>query len=349
VKKISLVGSILLILFILLSLVACGNSKESSTQLSTTGTSSTTTLSSISTTSTTILSSTSTVESQTTTFTPSTPTAAGKEFIWRVSSPTATVYLLGSVHVANKDIYPLDGSIENAFSQAANIVVEVDTNKVDTNALAALMVKYGTYPPGSGLKKNLPESLYTKLSGQFTKFGINLALLDNYRPWVISTTLEQLIAEGLGYKADSGIDFYFIDEATADGKNILELETAEFQLELLSSFSDELMIQYLQEDLENTPTTEDFEELFSAWEEGDLAKMESLVFEPLVQKPELADYYEKVFNERNINMAKKISDFLSGNETYFVVVGAGHMVGDQGLINIMKEKRYTVAQLEDMD
>ncbi len=162
-------------------------------------------------------------------------------------------------------------------------------------------------------------------------------------------SLEQLIIDELGYKAELGIDYYFLNKAITDNKNILELETVEFQVGLLSSFSDDLMIQVLRDDVENPPTKEDFEELFSAWEEGDISKMESIVFGPLIQKPELSSYYEKMFDERNINMANQIFDFLGDDESYFVVVGAGHLVGDKGLINLMNERHYTVTQLEDMD
>jgi uncharacterized protein YbaP (TraB family) len=132
-------------------------------------------------------------------------------------------------------------------------------------------------------------------------------------------------------------------------KDIIELETLEFQVGLLSSFPDELIIKSLQEELDNIPTQEDVQELFDAWANGDAEKMETLAFEGLADEPELAPYYEKMFDERNFNMAQKIEDFLADDEIYFVVVGAGHLVGENGLINLLSEAGYDVEQLYDSD
>jgi uncharacterized protein YbaP (TraB family) len=130
---------------------------------------------------------------------------------------------------------------------------------------------------------------------------------------------------------------------------ILELESTEYQFQILSSIPDDLIIESLQEDLDYYSAGEDFEELFTTWEEGDYLKMESLVFGSLDQNPELSLFYETVFDKRNITMAEKIEGYLENDETYFVVVGAGHLVGDNGLVNLLGKKGYSIRQLEDLD
>jgi hypothetical protein len=282
---------------------------------------------------------------------PTTPTATevkGKSFIWEITSATTSVYLLGSVHIARPDIYPLDSVIEDAFASAKYLVVEVNVHNVDTQNVNNILLEHGVYPEGEGLRENVSPSLYDALEEQFERFGIDIANLDAYRPWVVSMTLEQLILQSLGYLLENGIDYYFLDKA-AHTKKILELETAEYQLALLYYLPDDVMIEALQYDIDFATTPEDMEELFQAWEDGDVTRMESILFEGLTEEPGLAPYYEKLFDERNFNMAAKIEEYLADNETYFIVVGAGHLVGENGLLNLLGEKGYAIEQLYDND
>ncbi|OGO20132.1 MAG: hypothetical protein A2Z15_03040 [Chloroflexi bacterium RBG_16_50_11] len=272
-----------------------------------------------------------------------------KSFIWKISSETTSVYLLGSVHVASKDLYPLDSAIENAFTSAKYLVVEVNTNNISQDEAMQLLVDYGLYAEGEMLSKHLPADLYNKLQEQLQKFGINMALLDGYRPFVAYNMMSQLLLESLGYKFAYGIDLYFMDKADKSGKNILDLETAEYQMSLISSIPDEIMIDMIQYDIDNPELEKYLQELFTAWEDGDVAEMEIITFEALVQQPELEPYYEMMYDQRNLKMLEKIEEFLADDEIYFVVVGAGHLVGENGLINLLKNKGYKVEQLYDSD
>ena len=272
-----------------------------------------------------------------------------KSFIWKISSEVNSIYILGSIHVANPEIYPLDSSIEDAFELAENLAVEVDITQTGGTQMLQLIMDYGTYPSGEGLRDNIPSDLYAQLEEQFEQLGVSIALLDMYKPWVVAIMQEQLQMEEFGYEAEHGIDLYFINQAAESGKDIIELETADFQVELISSFPDELMILWLEESVENPLTPEDLDMLFEAWEDGDALAMESLTFEALIEEPALAPYYEKMLDERNITMAEMIEEFLADDETYFVVVGAGHLVGDNGLINILDERGYVTEQLYDLD
>jgi uncharacterized protein YbaP (TraB family) len=269
----------------------------------------------------------------------------GRAFVWEVKSDTSTAYLVGSIHVAGTDIYPLDRAIENAFHAADNLAVEIDISKVDALSTGQLMMEYGTYPQGEGLKSNLPEGLYTELGEFFKNYGTDIMLMDMLRPWVISTLIEELQLEALGYSAQQGIDMYFIEKAVEVSKNIFELETAEYQIELLSSFPDEMMILVIEETLENPLTEEIMNDLFDAWENGDAAAIESLVYEDMDKYTEFEGYYDTLYKERNYNMAGEIDGFLADDETYFVVVGAAHLVGEEGLISLLEARGYEITQL----
>ena len=275
--------------------------------------------------------------------------AQNKAFIWKISSETNSVHILGSIHMASSEIYPLDSSIEDTFELADNLVVEVDITQVSGTQTLQLMMEYGTYPQGDGLQDNIPEDLYAQLEEQFQQLGVHIAMIDTYRPWFVVMLQEQLQMQALGYKAEYGIDVYFINKAAESGKDIMELETVEFQFELLGSLPDELMILLLEEGVENPLTQEDLDMFFRAWEDGDAVAMASLVFEGLTEEPALAPYYDKMIDERNLNMAEIIEGFLADDESYFIVVGSGHLIGDNGLINILDERGYVTEQLYDRD
>jgi uncharacterized protein YbaP (TraB family) len=280
---------------------------------------------------------------------PSDDGTKGKSFIWQISSETNTIYLLGSIHVASFGIYPLDSSIEDAFKLADNLVVEVNIKEVDEMESAQLLIEYGTYPEGEGLQDNISEDLYVQLEEQFAQSGIDIAELDMLRPWLVYLMLEQLQMQELGCAPEYGIDLYFIEKATRADKDIIELETAEFQFELLSSILDEIITLVIEEDNIDPVTKEDLDRLFEAWENGDAAEIESILFEALIEEPALAPFYEKTFDERNLDMAEKIEEFLADDKTYFIVVGAGHLVGENGLVNILDERGYVTEQLYDSD
>jgi uncharacterized protein YbaP (TraB family) len=269
-----------------------------------------------------------------------------KSFIWKISSEVNSIYLLGSIHMASPDIYPLDSSIEDAFELADNLVVEVDITQLDEMHTLQLIMDYGTYPPGDRLQDHIPDDLYAQLVEQL---GVVMVMLDNYKPWVVVTMQEQLQLQELGYNSEYGIDLYFINKAVETSKDIIELETADLQIELLSAFPDELMILVLEQNIENPLTQEDAALLFEAWENGDAVEMELLLFEALTEEPTLAPYYDKIVYERNINMAEIIEGFLTDEESYFVVVGAGHLVGENGLIDILDGRGYVTEQLYDHD
>ena len=269
----------------------------------------------------------------------------GKAFIWKITSDNSEIYLLGSVHAANPDIYPLDTTIEQAFALADNLVVEVDITQVDPTYTAQLLFEYGTYPSGNTLKDNIPEDIYIQLEENLGRMGVNIITLDMFRPWVFTTIIEEIQIQETGYSTEYGIDLHFIEKTWEDDKPVIELETAEYQIELISSLSDELMILIIEDSLDNPATKEDMDMLFQAWRNGDVTEFESITFKAFVDNPELEPFLERMFYERNYNMAEKIEEFLADEGIYFIVVGAGHLVGDEGLINLLSKRGYETVQL----
>jgi len=267
-----------------------------------------------------------------------------KSFLWRVRSKTNTVYVLGSLHLSKKEIYPLNQKIENAFDQSDILVVEANVNdikKVDIQKLA----ENAFYPANDTLEKHLSAETYEWVKKETSGLGIPVELIHKQKPWFLSMTLVALESLKLGFDPNYGIDKYFLKKA-AGKKKILELESLDYQIELLSNFSDkdqELFLLYTLKDL--SIMEKELDRLTQAWATGDTKGMESILTRSVSEDKRLFSIFEKLIYERNRKMVSRIEDFLGTKETYFVIVGAGHLVGNQGIIEILKVKGYLVEQL----
>ncbi|WP_027340120.1 TraB/GumN family protein [Halonatronum saccharophilum] len=269
----------------------------------------------------------------------------GDNFLWEVSSENNRVYILGSIHLAKKDIYPLDPIIEESFNRSDYLVIEANIQDIDESLMQQFVLQRGLYMDGSNLRSNISKDLYDQVLEEGQKYGLDPFQLNFMRPWLISVTLEMLRFESLGYKAEYGIDNYFITKAT-NNKEIIELESAEFQLEMLSSFSPKLQEMALKSTIENGIFAEEIVEiLFDYWLRGDTKGLEKLLFKDRIENPELEEFYFKVFDQRNYTMTDKILKYLEDENDYFVIVGAGHLIGEAGIINLLKKTGYSPKQL----
>jgi uncharacterized protein YbaP (TraB family) len=267
-----------------------------------------------------------------------------KCFLWRVQSRANTVYVLGSIHFFKKEAYPLHWRIESAFDQSEVLAVEANVNdiaKIDIEKLmgSALYLGHDT------LEKHVSNETYELTKKETGRLGIPIELINRQKPWFLALVLESLELLKLGFDPNYGIDKYFLSKAEGK-KKILELESLDYQIDLLSKFSDqeqELFLLYTLKDL--NMLRQELDKLTRAWISGDTKGLESVMTQGLVEDSRMSSVYEKLILERNRKMASKIEDFLRNRETYFVVIGAGHLVGSQGIIEILRGKGYMAEQL----
>jgi uncharacterized protein YbaP (TraB family) len=267
-----------------------------------------------------------------------------KSFLWRVQSKTSTVYLLGSIHLFRKENYPLNPRIENAFEQSDVLAVEAnitDVGKVDVGRF----MEIAFYPENETLEKHVSKETYEFVKKELGGLGIPPELINKQKPWFLAATLESLELLKLGYTPDSGIDMYFLSKAKGK-KRIVELESLDDQLNFLSRLSDqdqELFLLSTVKDLD--VLSKDMDQLINAWTSGESRSVESILTKSLAEDRRLTSIYEKLVYERNGNMTLRIEDLLRIKGTCFVIVGAGHLVGDRGIVEILKRKGYLVEQL----
>lgn len=264
-------------------------------------------------------------------------------FMWKVENEGNVVYLLGSIHIANSAMYPLRSEITTAFDESDYLVVEADITKANEPAVQQLVLEMSSYEDGSTLKDHLSAETYAKLEGILEENGSKADALDGFKPWSVSSTLDYLKAMKSGYDSNIGIDMYFLAQAIERKVPIVELESIKFQLEMLDGFSSELQEEMLVSSIESYYSTESgIEELTDMWVTGDEKKLLTITNET----GEHEELNKAMLTDRNKPMVEKIDGYLKSKEsaTYFVVVGAAHMLGDDGIVPLLEKKGYKVTR-----
>ncbi len=272
-------------------------------------------------------------------------TSTGKHFLWKATSNEATIHLLGSVHVGSSDMYPLATVITNAYETADTLVVEVNADDEQIGNAAKKLLSLGRYDDGTTLQDHVSAETWEKLSKVAARKKLDLESLKTQKPWVITIALANLMIRDSGFSPKLGIDRYFITGAK-DRKPILELESADEQIALLSQFStleqDKFLLQSLNE-LDQGPQY--FRDILAAWQNGDAQKLHEMTTRDIDSEPAFKAIYDALFTKRNHSMAAKIDGLVQTGGSYFVIVGSGHMVGPEGIVQLLKNKGYQLTQL----
>jgi len=267
-----------------------------------------------------------------------------KSLLWKVQSGNSTVYLLGSIHFLKEDVYPLSRTIEEAYESSDKLVVEANINEIGKLDLKVL-ADTAFYKNEDHVEKHVSPETYRLIKKESKTLGMPIELIRMQKPWLLALSLQAMELMRLGYEPQHGVDYHFLRRAQGK-KRILELESLEEQLSLLSGFSDkeqELFLIYTLETLSSMDRQ--VGNMVRAWTSGDAQAMESALADALPPDPSLAPIVKKLFDERNVKMLAKIEGCLNSNGSYFVIVGAGHLVGKRGIVEMLKSKGYVVEQL----
>jgi len=268
-------------------------------------------------------------------------------FMWQVSSETATVSLVGSIHVGQEDFFPLAAPIEEAFAAAPILAVEVDMTDPDIiQKSALLMMQKGMLPAGTTLEDRLSPELWTRIQDYAAARDMNLAMYQTMKPGIVAMVMVMLEYQQQGFDPELGIDQHFLEAAAEQGKEIRSLETIEDQLDLFLNIDDELddilMAEFLDQMDEVGPT---IAKMVDLWKAGDVEGLDDFLQEQVGDDPQMVAFYRRLLDDRNVGMADQIDAMLQGNSNVFVVVGAGHFSGPKGILSLLKGKGYHVKQV----
>jgi uncharacterized protein YbaP (TraB family) len=268
--------------------------------------------------------------------------------LWRAipRSGDGEVHLFGSIHFGREPVSSLDASVELAYAAADVLAVEINVAAIDPARLAQVFSSMGRLGDGVVLADRLPSETYARLRDALVRLSLPAAAFDGFEPWFVYMTLTDAILRAEGYLPEYGVDPYFIARATAERKPIEALETLEYQLGLLAGFDDALQVLLLEQTLDMQPDAAlEMDEMMSAWRDGDADALDRVFTREFTQDERLAPVYRKLILDRNRAMAQWIDSRVSSGEDLFVVVGAGHLVGAQGIPELMRALGYRVERV----
>ncbi|HHQ4528010.1 TPA: TraB/GumN family protein [Aeromonas hydrophila] len=260
---------------------------------------------------------------------------------YKVSKGDQQHWLLGSIHAGKPSLYPLPDPIERAWLQSRALVLEVDLTHIsqqqwqEMGAITRLV-------DGKTLKEHVPLDLYRRTIIAAGQNGLTENMLAPLRPWFAAITLTQAALERTNFSSALGVDQHFAKQAGDSGKPIIGFETLLEQLGYLASVGDNQTLM-LESTLDELPELErGFREVMKAWEEGDEATLINLLKSEMAP-PKLQAWLEQtLLAERNHNWLKKWSTLP--NES-FIVVGALHLYGDQGLLALLEQQGWRITPL----
>jgi hypothetical protein len=262
--------------------------------------------------------------------------------LWAVKGAHNTVYLLGSVHVLKPGDRDLPAEDLRAYSKAAALVMEIDLNSLGADQSLGIDPKLETLPAGQTLAEVLGPSIYERFTSHLHTLGLEPEVFSSFQPWFAAMAMQQAELAQQGFDAGSGVDEQFAERAAADHKPIIALETVEQQLGFFAHLSiDEQrrFLLYMLDDADDTLDSADA--VVAAWRSGDVARLERLLSESSEQYPEL---FRMLTTDRNRRWLPTVTGLLATRQDYLVIVGALHLVGQDGLVNLLRQAGYQVEQ-----
>jgi len=251
--------------------------------------------------------------------------------------------------VADPSMYPLSKEILKAFEEADYLAVEANVSNAQEAAL--YMMEKAFYKDDNTLYKNVPKEVYNRFVEVIEPYGIRPEMYNKFKPWYAALLVQNLLYAESSFSSEIGIDMVLLEKAK-DKKEILEIEGAKFQVDLFDSFSTELQVEFLASSLAPDNNTQKksvdmLNDMINCWKSGDTEGLEKLLFSAESDSDVDKEFNEKLFISRNNNMTEKVKSYLADPErkTYLVVVGAGHMVGETGIVAQLTGE-YEIVQIK---
>lgn len=263
--------------------------------------------------------------------------------MWKATSPTTSVYLVGSIHVGDSSMFPLPAEVESAFAAAKVLAVEINIKNVDQAKTLALVQKYGMYGNDDSLTKHVSKETLAALEDYCTKHGVPRLGIEKLKPWLVAVTIAAMAWQQAGEDPSLGIDMHFLNESKPP-QRVDELETAESQFSIFATATEEEQQAMLVSILKMGDKAKDMiKRIQAAYVSGDPDALQKVMDEQDDMGSKTLT--KKLLDDRNVVMATKLEEYLKGKDPIFVVVGAAHIIGDKGLAKMLRDKGYKVEQV----
>ncbi len=271
------------------------------------------------------------------------PKTSGPSSVWAVEINGRTIYLAGTIHLLREKDYPLPDVFEQAYKDSNKLIFELPPNSEGNGEIALRMRKLGTYPEGAKLSDQLSADTLKRVREWSDKNDYPMSAITRYRPWFLSLTIAAIEYQALGAESGRGLDNWYEKRAATDRKPGAGLETVEYQLTLFASLPDKIQEQLLLQTLSEAATMKkDYEDMIASWRGGEMDKLQEFLYRDADKFPELM---QEFLVKRNLAWVAPLMSYLEKDERVMVLVGAGHLGGKSGLLELLKTKGCTIRQL----
>jgi uncharacterized protein YbaP (TraB family) len=265
--------------------------------------------------------------------------------MWMAEGTSNRVYVLGSVHLLREQDHPLPRVIDEVYDDAETIYMELDMDDLDPLLMQATINRLGLLDEGTSLRDVMGDELYEEAMAAAAELEIPLDMLERTEPWLAAITVEQLVLARIGFNPSYGVEMQLLKKATTDGKTILGFESVEQQLGYLDGLSLDAQRALLMQTLsESAAIREIMDDLILAWRSGDIGYLEQTLLEDVSGYPEL---YDTIVVNRNRLWVDTIDELLKQGEDYLVVVGALHLVGEDGVPRLLQQRGVRITQMHE--
>jgi uncharacterized protein YbaP (TraB family) len=268
--------------------------------------------------------------------------AQDKSFLWRIQSDKGNIYILGSVHFLKKENYPLSKAIEQAFDSTQKVVLEIDLKSEDTGTVQRVTLEKGVNRDRT-LQQSISPETYGLAEKRAQELGVDIRALSPLKPWVVALTMTALQLQKLGFDPNYGVDRYLAERATKSGKPVLGLETAAFQIGLIDQLPEKNQESMLRQSLKEMDLLDRaLDQIVRAWSAGDVPALEALLLSGMREYPGV---HQTLIVDRNRRWLPQIEKMIEQGESTLIAVGAAHLIGKDGVIELLKARGYTVEQM----
>jgi uncharacterized protein YbaP (TraB family) len=263
--------------------------------------------------------------------------------VWAVRGSHNVLYLAGSIHMLPADDAALPAGFARAYGDSSRLVMELDLGKFDPMEAMTWMMDHGTLPAGTTLHGLLGEQRYARVTAAAASLGMPMMGLDSLAPWVVGIQITDVAYEQAGFDPEQGVEEQLLRLAQADHRPTAGLETLPEELGSLASLSSADQIRMLDQTVDELKDLKsEMREITGAWRQGNGTRLARLLSSEYSAFPSL---YKPLVTDRNRRWLPQLEQLLKSNDNVLVVVGALHLVGEGGLLELLRSKGYTITQL----
>jgi uncharacterized protein YbaP (TraB family) len=263
--------------------------------------------------------------------------------VWKVQKDESIIYLGGTFHLLRQSDFPLPMEFDKAYRASDILVFETDLGKLMEPSTQQKLMSKAMYTDGSTIENHLSPQTYSLLNEYCASKGIPLAAIKQFKPSIVVVTITVMELAKMGVTAE-GVDLFFYQLAARDNKTVEGLETVEEQIHFVVGMgegNEDAFVTHSIKDLESI--MQKYESMVDAWKTGDAKKLNDLMVAELKTKtPKL---YKELIVDRNENWLPMIDAYQKTLEKEFILVGAGHLVGPDGIVKALRKKGYKVEKL----